>query len=241
MKHIINHPKYLWISFFVLIFINALSSLGVLPNGTPSEITMRFQTLFTPLDLTFSIWALIYSLLFYHMLKGIKEYVWLWHINFIANALWLITWHALLFQWSVVVMVTILISLIVLNLKNNSKKHILLGSYLGWIMVATIANIAQMLITIRGYTPVAENLQTVLMLCVGSVVAIVVMFRLKNPSIGFVFVWAYVGVYGKHVSPSGFDKGYIAIVNTSLTLALVICSFIIFQLWMNSRTLKKTS
>ena len=67
--------------------------------------------------------------------------------------------------------------------------------YLGWITVATIANISQMLYW-AGYLgePLGEGLWAVIVLGTGLAIAVIMLLREADWAFGLVIVWAYVGI-----------------------------------------------
>lgn len=52
------------IALLATILINYLSNLGIFSSNTISDISKKYDTLFTPAGYAFSIWGLIYILLF---------------------------------------------------------------------------------------------------------------------------------------------------------------------------------
>jgi len=118
----------------------------------------------------------------------------------------LFCWHYNLFGLSVLVMLTLLGTLIVSYLKldvgraaiSSAEKwavDVLLSVYLGWISVATVANITSWLYSINwngfGITP---QVWAVIMLVVASLIGVMMALSRKDSGYLFVFVWAFAGI-----------------------------------------------
>jgi hypothetical protein len=91
--------------------------------------------------------------------------------------------------------------------------------YFGWITVATIANITVLLVSLNwdGFG-VGASVWTVIILLVGAIIAI--MRGLKDNNIPYILVliWAYGGIWLKHISESEFDGAYPIIITV-----VIIC------------------
>lgn len=58
------------------------------------------------------------------------------------------------------------------------------------------------------------------------------MFKDKNIAYGLVFVWAYLGIWIKHISKIGFNNQYIGIIITTIIciiLFLLSIGFILYK------------
>ena len=211
---------------FALALNGAANALPI--NGqTTAEISDRFRVFVTPAGYVFAIWGLIYlgqlafvaqtlrpSKLEDPLLRKIG--LWPAVIGFL-NGIWILFWHYEIFPVTVVVMVALLASLIVLyrtaGFETSARPGSGLGAtdrwlvqvpfslYLGWITVATIANVAAVgnwaAIPTFG---VASELVAAVVLAVGLVIAATVMLRTADVAYGGVIVWAYVGIAIKEAS-----------------------------------------
>lgn len=117
--------KYLNLLLFAgMVVINYLANALPLNNKTTGELSDSFPNLFVPAGITFSIWGVIYLLLFIYCIiqfTGLNQTVianigWFFGITCILNALWIVFWHYGRLQASLIVMVGLLISLIDINL-----------------------------------------------------------------------------------------------------------------------------
>lgn len=207
----------------VTIFITILTIvLNVLANALPfngqgtGEISDRFDVLFVPAGYVFSIWSLIYiGLIAYtvfqakpqqadnQLLDRIAPAYWIANM---ANNVWLFFWHWELFPLTLIAMLIILASLVYLYLQFRrhdapltpvEKRYVKLpfSLYLGWISVATIANVSQVLFFI-GWDGLglAPEIWTVIMLLVAAIVGLLMLLRERDVAFGLVLVWAFVGI-----------------------------------------------
>ena len=157
------------LNFLFLVSTLVVNYLSVnLPlNGlTPGEISDQFNVYFVPAGYVFSIWGVIYiGLITYTVFQALpqnrqnesmaKADPWFMVSN-VANALWLICYHYEQFALSLVMMTILLVSLVKIYEIFEIGKHkatrtwkwaveVPFGLYLGWITIATIANVTQVL------------------------------------------------------------------------------------------------
>jgi hypothetical protein len=146
--------------------INILASGLPLNGQSTGEISDRFQVYFVPAGYVFSIWALIYlgwiAFTIFQLQSSQKENPrlhrlgYLFALSNLANAVWLFCWHYNQFGLSVLVMLALLGLLIASYLRLNVNRSsvsrfeywsvdVLFSVYLGWITVATVANISDWL------------------------------------------------------------------------------------------------
>lgn len=202
--------------------------LNVLANALPfngqgtGEISNRFSVLFVPAGYVFSIWGLIYigMILFtvYQALNSQRENSLIdniapvyWIAN-MANNVWLFLWHWEFFPLTLIAMLTILVSLISLYRQFNKTESPLTPSelwlvkvpfsiYLGWISVATVANISQVLF-FTGWNRfgLSPEIWTVIMLAVGAVLGILMLLRERDFAYAAVLIWAFIGIAAKQAN-----------------------------------------
>jgi hypothetical protein len=130
----------------------------------------------------------------------------------ILNASWLFCWHYNRFGLSVLVMLALLGTLIASYLALGIGKtasssaerwciDIPFSVYLGWVSVATIANITDYLYFIKwngfGIDP---QLWAVIMLAIASVLGLLMATRERNAAFLLVFVWSFVGIANKQAA-----------------------------------------
>ena len=217
MKHTKN---FVWINIFTFILtllVNFLATNLPLNNITTREISDSFNIYFVPAGYVFAIWGVIYlGLLGFSIYQGlpaqkgnerIARIGWLFALSNIANAAWLVSFHHQQFALALVFMLVLLAALLVifLRLKIGMEKpasvtenwlvDVPFSTYLGWITVATIANVTQVLYVLNwngfGINP---QLWAVIMLGAAVVISALMSFTRRNIPHALVLVWAFVGI-----------------------------------------------
>jgi hypothetical protein len=94
--------------------------------------------------------------------------------------------------------------------------------YLGWISVATIANVAAWLTEIHwsGWG-VPSHLWTLLMLVVGLALAITMIWRYADYAYALVIIWAYVGIFVARIQDPS-TAAYSIIVTSTMAVAAIL-------------------
>jgi hypothetical protein len=224
------------VAYTFMILMNVLANVIPFNGLNTGQVSDRYENLFTPAAYTFSIWGLIYILLFFYVIddlldKNYKEKgsISLYFIiSSIANGLWIVTWHYDFIGLSLIFMLVILFSLIKIrsdinqNPQDRHKKlqrKIPFSIYFGWITVATIANVTVLLVSI-GFENVLFSQVTWLniVLILGLLISGLTLWKYKDIFYGFVILWAYIGILSKHLSLDGFSANY-----TSVIVTLIIC------------------
>ena len=206
----------------VTITINGLANALPINGQTTGEISDRFRVYFVPAGYVFSIWGLIYLALIafavYQALPAQRENPHLRRIGYlfalscVANSAWIFLWHYEFFELTLVAMFGLLLSLIAIYLRldigrvrvSTAEKwlvHIPFSIYLGWITVATIANVTAVLYYLNwdgwGISP---EMWAVIMLVVGAGIASAVSISRGDVAYVLVIVWAFVGITVKQVN-----------------------------------------
>jgi len=235
------------LSVIIALTVNILASALPLNGQNTGEISDRFQVFFVPAGYVFAIWGIIYigwiAFAVHQFLPRHKESLrlrhlgWLFALSGLFNAAWLFCWHYNIFGPSVLVMLTLLALLIASYLKLNVGKEkvsnaekwsvdIPFSVYLGWISVATIANVTDWLYSVNwngfGLPP---QVWAVVMLVVASVVGLLMALTRRDSGYLFVFVWSFIGIAIKQAGePLVANTAWIAAV-----LALVLAVYSIVQ------------
>jgi hypothetical protein len=198
------------------IAVNGLANALPFNNQTTAAISDRFPVFFTPAGYVFAIWGLIYLALIlfaiFPFLPGQRGNPRLARIGpwFLvasaANIAWIFLWHYEFFLWTVPVMLVLLASLLVIYLRLDIGRS---GAapverwmvqrpfslYLGWITVATIANISAVLYFLAwdgwGISP---QTWTVVMISAAAVVACLLTLTRQDFVFPFVVIWALLGI-----------------------------------------------
>jgi len=182
--------------------------------------TLLEGVLITPANYAFSIWGLIYlGLIAYGLYQFNRERRRTPHIQqvnklliaaCIAQVIWIFLFSLKQFGWSILAMLGILIPLIGIYLildigrervsrQRRWMAHIPLSTYLSWIAVATIVNVASALYASNwGGFGISSTTWTVAMLVVAALVAAVVIYQRQDVAFTLVFVWAFVAIAMRH-------------------------------------------
>jgi|WetSurMetagenome_2_1015567.scaffolds.fasta_scaffold229181_1 translocator protein len=207
-----------WITvavFLVTVTVNAAAN--VLPINQPTAaISDRFDVLVIPAGYVFSIWGLIYVLLAAFTIDQarpsraadptLRRLGYLPALTGVLNVVWLLLFQFEVFVPAVPVMVALLATLIAINAMTFADRDRLGGAarwtvrlpfsvYLGWITVATIANVTQTLDAI-GFDAfgIDSALVASAVLLVGLAIALTFVWRFADVAYGLVIVWAYAGI-----------------------------------------------
>ncbi len=241
------------ITFIDMVFVNALANILPINGINTGQVSDSYPNLFAPAGITFSIWGLIYLLLFVYVIyqfipknevkeKLINKINIYFILSSVINSTWIFSWHYQMIGISVLLMLVLLFSLIkisqITNKKDLSSKDKLFikipfGIYFGWITIATIANITTLLVSL-GWKDflLPDQVWTIIILLIGMVITSITTIKQKSIAYGLVSVWAYFGIYLKHTSPFAFNNLYPNIITTT-----VICIFIFIIV--NSYLVKK--
>jgi hypothetical protein len=204
------------ITVVIALTVNILASALPLNGQNTGEISDRFQVYFVPAGYVFAIWGIIYigwiAFAIYQFHSSQKESPrlrrlgYLFALSGIANATWLFAWHYNTFGLSVLVML-ILLGLLIASYLRLDVNHVSVsraerwsvdipfGVYLGWITVATVANVTDLLYLVEwnGFG-IAAPTWAVIMIGVASLVGIAMMLSRRDAAYLFVLVWSFVGI-----------------------------------------------
>jgi benzodiazapine receptor len=203
------------------LIVNGLANALPLNGHMTGAISDQFKVLFVPAGYVFAIWGVIYigliAFAIYQALPSQRENDRLKRIGYwfalgcAANIAWLFAWHYELFGLTIILMLGLLISLIIIYLRldighkqlsstENWCVHIPFSIYLGWISVATIANMTDLLDYYKwnGWG-IAAEIWAVLLLVAGLVLAGLMRLTREDYAYPLVLVWAFVGIAVKQV------------------------------------------
>jgi len=205
------------LAFVLTVIVNSLAgSTTILGGKLTAEISDANPTLITPAGYVFSIWGIIYILLGAFVVfqalpsqqgKGFQKSVgWLFVLSSIANIVWLFLWQFEYLSFSLVVIFLLLATLILIYLRLNIGKsavslrekltvHVPFSVYLGWITIASIANVSVFLVSENwdGFGISAETWAT-LIIIVALIITILVLATRKDIAYSLVIIWALVGI-----------------------------------------------
>jgi hypothetical protein len=217
------------IGFVLVVVVNTLATTIPLGGMTTGQLSDLYPNLFVPAGLTFSIWGIIYLLLGIYAVYGlifvvrkpeptngfIEKVGILFIVSCIANVGWIFSWQYRVLPLSLVCMVVLLLSLILMynrlsigqtNAGASEKYmvHLPMSVYLGWISIATIANVTVLLVFYKwNRLGVDEQIWAVFMVAVGILLALVMLFYRKDIFYALVIDWALLGILLKRTAADG--------------------------------------
>jgi benzodiazapine receptor len=226
------------IAFALTVVVNGLAGgTTILGGKLTSEISDANPTLITPAGYVFSIWGIIYVLLGIFVVfqvlpsqktKGYQGRIgWLFVLSCLLNIAWLFLWQFEYLGLSVVLMFLLLATLIAIYLRLNVGKsavtlreklavHVPFSVYLGWITIASIANVSVALVSVGwdGFG-ISQETWAFLIVIIALLITLLVIATRKDVAYGLVVIWALLGIAVK-------QSGNQNIVTTTEISAVVI-------------------
>jgi hypothetical protein len=200
----------------IALLVNVLANVLPLNGQNTGAISDKFKVFFVPAGYVFAIWGVIYigwiAFVIFQALPSqrdnprLQRIGWLFVLASLANAAWLFAWHYEFFPLSVGVMLTLLGSLIAIYWRLGINRvrvstgeawgvNVPFSIYLGWISVATIANITDLLYYWRwdggGLAPQAW---AVIMLVAALAIALIMALTRADVAYLLVLVWSFAGI-----------------------------------------------
>jgi hypothetical protein len=250
----------------ITILINALAVLLPLNGKTTQELSDALPNLFVPAGITFSIWSIIYILwivfavyqardLFKKVeieMPFMQQITVLFIMSSVANSAWIFLWHYEYIGLSLLMMIILLFSLLAIYLRLNIGKsnatitekicvHIPISVYLGWITVATIANVTAFLVSMNwdgfGIEPL---IWTIIIIVVGTLLTILMLALRKDIAFSLVVLWAFFGIWMKRLTQPNTitDVNVATTISISIVLILAILLAVIGYQLMNKNKQK---
>ncbi|WP_305952290.1 hypothetical protein [Emticicia oligotrophica] len=242
-----------WGFFLIMVATNYLANAVPFNDKTTGQLSDQYPNLFVPAGITFSIWGIIYLLLFIFCVKQSKNFFsqtpdpstnalvdkigLRFVVSCILNSLWILYWHYEHLFFSVIIMLSLLIILLDIArrinfLSKNTEIHIPIvakaafGMYLGWICIATIANITAVLVFF-GWDAFgqSETFWTCLMVIIGALVVSFTLAKVNNAFIGAAVLWAFVGIIIKRIEAPEYHRFIVWI--TVFAIIIVVTSIFI--------------
>lgn len=225
------------LGFLGTVIINALANILPINDVTTGELSDLYPNLFTPAALTFSIWGLIYVLLaifvIYQLLPSVRrdpqkgDFIRrigpFFFVSSLANMGWIFAWHYQNIVLSLVLMLVLLGSLLTIYLRLNigtteatrARKylvHLPFSVYLGWITIATIANVTAALVHVNwGGFGLGEQFWAVAVIIVGIAIALAMLFTRKDAYYCLVVDWALLGILLKRLADATLPDQHVVI------------------------------
>lgn len=239
------------IAFLAVLAVNALSTIIPLGGMTPGQLSDLYPNLFVPAGLTFSIWGIIYLLLAVYVVRSLvfsvrgaepsgtfmEKSAVLFLISCAANAGWIFSWQYRIVPLSLVCMVVLLVSLILiytrLDIGRSGAKpsekflvHLPMSVYLGWISIATIANVTALLVYYKWQRfGLSEAFWAAVMIGIGIILGLALLFLRRDIFYALVVDWALLGIFLKQ-NPVGSPESRVAAVTAIIGVSLMSAGII---------------
>jgi hypothetical protein len=237
-------------SVLITLIINILATTLPLNGQSTAEISDRFKVYFVPAGYVFSIWGVIYlgwiAFTIFQLMPAnkqnprLRKFGYLFAFSNLFNAAWLFCWHYNKFGLSVIVMLTLLALLIASYLRLNVNHafvrpaeywsvDVLFSVYLGWITVATVANISDWLYFVKwnGFGISAQTWAGI-MLAIASLLGLTMAWTRRDVGYLAVLIWAFAGIAVKQTSAP-------TVVLSAWVAAMLMLMLLIFS-WISRRT-----
>lgn len=231
------------VTVLITLVVNGLANALPLNGQNTGQISDRFHVYFVPAGYVFSIWGLIYigliAYAIYQALPSQRENPrlratgWWIALGGLANSVWIFLWHYNQFPLTLVAMLVLLATLIVTYLRlgigrtaiTSGEKwavHLPFSIYLGWITVATVANITDVLDFLKwNRFGIAPEIWMSIMLVAVLAIAVLMNFTRRDVAYAAVLLWALAGISVKQASvPAVVIPTWITFGLVALTLAV---------------------
>ena len=261
-SNLTSYYRYLnIIAFIVTIIINGLAgSTTTIGGQLTAQVSDENPTLITPAGYVFSIWGIIYLLLAIFIIYQAlpknktqpfqKQISFLFILSCIANIAWLFAWQYEQLPISVALMLVILASLIAIyqrlgigktktSIKEKLAVHLPFSVYLGWITIATIANISATLVNV-GWDGAGIDATTwaIVIVAVAVLITILSLAIRKDIAYALVIVWALIGIAAKQIQ----NQTIVTLTQTSaIIIAIAIVVTVIAMFLLKKRQPSKNS
>src|SRR5512136_493860 len=233
----------------VVVVILATITINILANALPingmntGQVSDSFKVYFVPAGYVISIWGIIYIGLLayavYQVLPAQRENPrlqatgWWVVLGGLANSTWIFLWHYLQFVGTLGAMLILLATLIAVYLRLGIGRtkvskaetwavRVPFSIYLGWITVATVANISDVLYYLK-WNQFGISSATWIVIILGAVLVIagLMNFLRRDLAYALVLLWALIGIAVK------FPQEGIVTSATWVTFGLVAASLIL--------------
>jgi hypothetical protein len=234
--------------FLGMVAVNYLANALPLNNLNTGQLSDKYPNLFVPAGFTFSIWGVIYLLLAVFIFFSLKQVITgrevfpafkqvgiLFFLTCLANAAWIFAWHYEKLILSLLVMLTLLILLIIIYQRLDSRPYEEIqhekfqakapfSIYLAWISVATAANATAVLVGLHwNRFGLSEQFWTVLLLAVVLILTLIFIFKKKDFLFALTIFWALLGILYKRIQDTASaDRAVEIAVLVSLAIIFLI-------------------
>ncbi|AHC18167.1 tryptophan-rich sensory protein [Paenibacillus polymyxa] len=239
-----SHPYKWWniITFIAVVLVNVLASTLPIGGRSTAAVSNMYPTLITPAGYAFSIWSVIYVLLACFVVyqatptgqakTSVQSIGIFFILSCLFNIIWIFLWQYVYVELCVIVIILYLLSLSVVYVRTRTPQptrgemwfvKLPFSLNLGWVSVATIINIAVALEKNEwsGWG-LSDTTWAIIILLIGTVLAIMVSFPYRDSIYPLVFVWAYVAIAVEHPNNE----------NVRLAALILAAIILVYALWL---------
>lgn len=204
------------VAVLVTLVMNGLANALPFNGQTTAQVSDKFPVFFVPAGYVFAIWGVIYlGLIAFAVYQALprqrtnpylRRIGWWFILSCAANSIWIVLWHYERFALTVLFMLTLLVSLIAVYVILDIGRRrvsaletwcvdIPFSVYLGWISVATVANITDFLYS-TGWngSPLAAETWAVIMLVAVLIITCAMIVTRRDIAFSLVIMWAAIGI-----------------------------------------------
>lgn len=229
------------VMYIFMIVMNTLANTIPINNINTGEVSFKYPNLFQPTGLTFSIWGIIYLLLFIYLIFQFVNFAnistsehkdlfiiinLVFAFSSLLNGLWILAWHYDKILLSTIIMIFLFISLAIISKiipATDLLSKAAFSVYFGWITIATIANVTILLVKLGiPNFEISSVIVTNVILFVGLVLASLWIFSEKDIIYSLVIIWAYFGIFLRHFRSFELNRAYPSIYISALVAILII-------------------
>lgn len=233
------------LTIIATIIVNGLANALPINGLNTGQISDRFQVYFVPAGYVFSIWGLIYlGLIAFAIFQALpsqrqnsrlRASGWWISLGGLANSVWIFLWHYEQFPLTLLAMLILLATLIVTYLRLEVARtavstaetwaaRVPFSIYLGWITVATVANVTSLLDYLKwdrfGIAP--EIWMGIVLFAVLAITVSMIATR-RDVAYTLVILWALAGISIKHAAiPAVSIPTWITFGIVSMTLMAIL-------------------
>jgi len=204
------------LTILVTIVINILANVLPINGLNTGQISDNFNVYFVPAGYVFSIWGIIYigliAYAIYQALPAQRENPrlqatgWWVVLGGLANSMWIFLWHYEQFVGTLGAMLILLATLIAVYLRLGIGQtkvskgetwavRVSFSIYLGWITVATVANVTDVLDFVKwNQFGISSVTWMVVVLAAVLVIAGLMNFLRRDVAYALVLLWALAGI-----------------------------------------------
>lgn len=236
------------VAFLATVFFNYLAVNLPLNGLRPDEVSALYPTFFTPANFTFSIWGVIYSLLFLFVIyqalpqqrhnERLGRIGWLFVASCVLNCGWIFAFHFRVLWLAELVIVGMLLTLLAIykdvytpphgSLPDRLFLQIPFSVYTGWLIVATVANTSALLYDLGLQGDAANALWTLFAIAIAGAAGYLFFKQRRDIFLLLVVLWALAGIAAKQLNP-------MPIVGIGAVVAAMVIAFLSLKTFLDRR------